>query len=182
MFLNTFHREHILLKLKVKKLLRKIRSKNLAAGVFFNLNLSINFSTVTFKWAKVFRIIFEFRILRVVFFRKSASKSALVRLLRVLIYFQLIYLLLKSIDYLNLKYLIICRLTTHIKVRCISIQAFGNFKLLPQHLFEYGYYLFVIIVCPSSVVHLSIVRPSINNVFKQHLLLNHLIEFHHTLQ
>ena len=33
MFLNTFHREHILLKLKIKKLLRKIRSKNLTAGV-----------------------------------------------------------------------------------------------------------------------------------------------------
>ena len=35
MFPNTFHREHILLKLKIKKLLRKIRSKNLSAGVFF---------------------------------------------------------------------------------------------------------------------------------------------------
>ena len=35
MFLNTFHREHILLKLKIKKLLRKIKSKNLTAGVFF---------------------------------------------------------------------------------------------------------------------------------------------------
>ena len=33
--MNTFHREHILLKLKIKKLLRKIRSKNLPAGVFF---------------------------------------------------------------------------------------------------------------------------------------------------
>ena len=33
MFLNTFHREHILLKLKTKNLLRKIRSKNLTAGV-----------------------------------------------------------------------------------------------------------------------------------------------------
>ena len=30
-----FHRKHILLKLKIKKLLRKIRSKNLTAGVFF---------------------------------------------------------------------------------------------------------------------------------------------------
>ena len=29
MFLNTFHREHILLKLKIKKLLRKIKSKKL---------------------------------------------------------------------------------------------------------------------------------------------------------
>ena len=35
MFLNTFHREHILLKVKIKKLLRKIRSKNLTAGVVF---------------------------------------------------------------------------------------------------------------------------------------------------
>ena len=35
MFLNTFHREHILLILKIKKLLRKIKSKNLTAGVFF---------------------------------------------------------------------------------------------------------------------------------------------------
>ena len=29
----NFHRKHILLKLKIKKLLRKIRSKNLTAGV-----------------------------------------------------------------------------------------------------------------------------------------------------
>ena len=29
----NFHREHILLKLKTKKLLRKIKSKNLTAGV-----------------------------------------------------------------------------------------------------------------------------------------------------
>ena len=33
--LYNFHREHILLKLKIKKLLRKIKSKNLTAGVFF---------------------------------------------------------------------------------------------------------------------------------------------------
>ena len=33
--LYNFHRERILLKLKIKKLLRKIRSKNLSAGVFF---------------------------------------------------------------------------------------------------------------------------------------------------
>ena len=31
--LYNFHREHILLKLKAKKLLRKIKSKNLTAGV-----------------------------------------------------------------------------------------------------------------------------------------------------
>ena len=35
MFLNTFRREHILLKLKTKKSLRKIKSKNLTAGFFF---------------------------------------------------------------------------------------------------------------------------------------------------
>ena len=34
MFLNTFHHEHILLILKIKKLLRKIKSKNLTAEVF----------------------------------------------------------------------------------------------------------------------------------------------------
>ena len=33
MFPNTFHREHILLILKIKKLLRKTKSKNLTAGV-----------------------------------------------------------------------------------------------------------------------------------------------------
>ena len=33
--LYNFHREHILLKLKIKKLLRKIKSKNITAGVFF---------------------------------------------------------------------------------------------------------------------------------------------------
>ena len=48
MFLNTFDREHILLKLKTKKLLRKIKSKNLAAGVFlfifksFMVNISLD--------------------------------------------------------------------------------------------------------------------------------------------
>ena len=35
--MNTFYREHILLILKIKKLLRKIKSKNLTAGVFFFL-------------------------------------------------------------------------------------------------------------------------------------------------
>ena len=34
--LYNFHRENILVKLKIKKLLRKIRSKNLTAGGFFN--------------------------------------------------------------------------------------------------------------------------------------------------
>ena len=34
MFLNTFHRKHNLLKLKIKKLLRLISSKNLTAGYF----------------------------------------------------------------------------------------------------------------------------------------------------
>ena len=33
MFLNTLHYEHILVKLKAKKLLRKNKSKNLKAGV-----------------------------------------------------------------------------------------------------------------------------------------------------
>ena len=33
MFLNTFYREHILLIFKIKKLLPKIKSKNLTAGV-----------------------------------------------------------------------------------------------------------------------------------------------------
>ena len=33
--LYNFHREHLLLKLKLKKLLRKISSKNFTAGVFF---------------------------------------------------------------------------------------------------------------------------------------------------
>ena len=33
--LFNFHREHIFLKLKIKKLLRKNKSKNLSAGVFF---------------------------------------------------------------------------------------------------------------------------------------------------
>ena len=33
MFLNTCHREHILLKLKIKELLRKISSKNLTTKV-----------------------------------------------------------------------------------------------------------------------------------------------------
>ena len=34
MFLNTFHSKHIFLELKIKKLLRKISSKNLTAGVY----------------------------------------------------------------------------------------------------------------------------------------------------
>ena len=47
--LYNFHREHILLKLKIKKLLRKNKSKNLTAGVFFfffffNYVLMVKFS------------------------------------------------------------------------------------------------------------------------------------------
>ena len=37
MFLNTFHREHILLKSKIKNILRKIKFKNLTAGFIFFL-------------------------------------------------------------------------------------------------------------------------------------------------
>ena len=42
--LYNFHREHILLKLKIKKLLRKISSKNLTAGVFFSSMFQVSFS------------------------------------------------------------------------------------------------------------------------------------------
>ena len=42
MFLNTFHREHILLILKIKKLLRKIKSKNLTAGVKAHVTHSVS--------------------------------------------------------------------------------------------------------------------------------------------
>ena len=38
MFLNTFYREHILLELKTKKLLQKIKSKNLTAGEYEKYN------------------------------------------------------------------------------------------------------------------------------------------------
>ena len=38
----NFHREHILLKLEIKKLLRKIKSKNLTARVFFFFLVPIN--------------------------------------------------------------------------------------------------------------------------------------------
>ena len=44
--LYNFHREHILLKLKIKKLLRKIKSKNLTAGVFFFFFFFFFFNTV----------------------------------------------------------------------------------------------------------------------------------------
>ena len=52
MFLNTFHREHILLILKIKKLLRKIKSKNFTAGVFYLV-----------RGKKTFAIISEFTVL-----------------------------------------------------------------------------------------------------------------------
>ena len=42
MLLNTFHREHILLILKIKKLLRKIKSKNLTAGVKAAYSVTMN--------------------------------------------------------------------------------------------------------------------------------------------
>ena len=41
--LYNFHREHVLLKLKIKKLLREIRSENLTAGVFFVFFLSAEY-------------------------------------------------------------------------------------------------------------------------------------------
>ena len=42
MLVNTFHREHILLILKIKKLLRKIKSKNLTAGFFKSRSFCIS--------------------------------------------------------------------------------------------------------------------------------------------
>ena len=47
--LYNFHREQILLKLKIKKLLRKIKSKNLTAGVFLEHLQNIQISTRSFK-------------------------------------------------------------------------------------------------------------------------------------
>ena len=41
MFLNTSHPEHISLLLKIKKLLRKIKSKNLTAGVTIIKKLNV---------------------------------------------------------------------------------------------------------------------------------------------
>ena len=45
--LYNFHREQILLKLKTKKLLRKIKSKNLTAGVCFFFSIIMKCSIET---------------------------------------------------------------------------------------------------------------------------------------
>ena len=46
--LYNFHREHILLKLKIKKLLRKIKPKNLTAGFFFVFCFVFSIKCVSF--------------------------------------------------------------------------------------------------------------------------------------
>ena len=51
MLLNNFHREHILLILKIKKLLRKMKSKNLTAGVIFFFNTVLIEVTIMYMYA-----------------------------------------------------------------------------------------------------------------------------------
>ena len=57
MFLNTFHRKHILLKLKIKNILRKISSKNLTAGVFY---ITLEYITVVLSIFAFWEILHAF--------------------------------------------------------------------------------------------------------------------------
>ena len=52
--LYNFHRELILLKLKIRKLLRKIKSKNLTAGVFFFFFFFFSFFLALLKYSVLF--------------------------------------------------------------------------------------------------------------------------------
>ena len=77
-------------------------------------------------WVKVFRIIPEFRILRLTFNRKSASKCWIREIAIVsLIYFQ-------RIDYLNLKNWIFSWHTASFKIGVSKALDFGNFELSPM--------------------------------------------------
>ena len=79
---------------------------------------------------KAFRIVPEFRILRLTFCGKSASKSWIWQILIVsLVTIFSVYL--KTIDYLKLEIVDIYRHTANFKIWFSKVQDFGNFELSP---------------------------------------------------
>ena len=75
----------------------------------------------TYAWVKVFRIIPEFRILRLTFHRKSASKWW-------------IRVCLRTIDHLNLKLWIFSGHTASFKIGVSKVQDFRNYEFSPMHM------------------------------------------------
>ena len=83
-----------------------------------------------YTWVKVFRIIPEFRILRMTFHRKSSSKCWIKEIILVsLINFQPVW---GQIDHLNMKLWIFSGCTASFKIKISKVQDFGNFELSPM--------------------------------------------------
>ena len=97
--------------------------------MYLFMEYSIGLKRVT-VWVKVFRIIPGFRILRLTFPRKWASKDWI----EVIIIgsFDLFSVHLKAMDHLNLKMLILCRHTASFKIWISKFQDFWNFELSPM--------------------------------------------------
>ena len=81
-------------------------------------------------WVKFFRIIPEFRILRLTFYRKSAPESCIRQITG--IFSGLFTVNLKTFDHSNLKLLMIYGHTTSFKIRISEVHDFGNFELSPM--------------------------------------------------
>ena len=81
-------------------------------------------------WVKVFRIIPEFRVLRLTFHRKSASKSWIREFT---IASDVFSVCLKTFILLNLKLWIFGEHTACFKIGVLKVQDFGNFELSPMN-------------------------------------------------
>ena len=109
--------------------------KSHAAAHFIKKTLAgrVEEDATKFAWVKVFRIIPEFRILRLTFHRKSASKSWIRQILMAsLIWFKLTYI--KTIDHLNFEIVDIYSHCASFKIWFSKVQDFGNFELSPVNL------------------------------------------------
>ena len=81
-------------------------------------------------WVKVFRIIPEFRILRLTFHRKSASKCWIQQIIYRSPELYLVFL--KPTDHLSIKLWIFSRNIASFKIRVLKVQDFENFELSPM--------------------------------------------------
>ena len=97
-------------------------------GLSFPLTLNYCLNWL-FSWVKVFRIIPEFRILRLTFHRKSASKCWIEQ---IIIAFLICYQ--KTIDHFNLKKLLtLCLNKASFKFWISKVQDFFSFELSPMY-------------------------------------------------
>ena len=105
-------------------------------------------------WVKVFRISPEFRILRLTFHRKLASKCWIREI--TIANSDLFSVCLKTIGHLNLKMWIFCGHAASFTICFSKGQDFWNFELSPMKLGDYNSFSDLFSVCLKTVDHLNL--------------------------